>query len=112
MFNTGSNKLLKQLQDVQLKIRQHNEMLKGHKVPTTKFRMSKDMAETLEMLMNGEIDINAFVQYNKVDFNYLEELGTYFVNIAKYQEDTEKYQEELHQLKVYERNLKNALGID
>ena len=112
MFNTTSNKLLKDLQDVQAKIRKHNEILKGYKVPTTKLRMANDILQTLKMLMYGEIDINAFVQYNHLDFDYIEELGTYFVNIAKYQQDTKKYQEELRDIKQYERNLKNALGID
>lgn len=112
MFGNTSNNLLKKLQDVQYKIRQCNEILKEHKAPTTKFRMAKDMSLTLGMLMNGEIDINSFVQANHLDFDYLEELGTYFVNVAKYQKDTEKYQEEICQLKNMERKIKDDLGID
>ena len=112
MFGMTSNNLLKKLQDVQCKIRQCKEVLKGYKAPTVKFRMGKDMAFTLGMLMNRDIDIDSFVHANNLDFDYLEELGTYFVNVAKYQKDTEKYQEEICQLKNMERKIKDDLGID
>ena len=112
MFGYTSNNLLKKLQDVQCKIRQCKDVINGYKAPKTKRIVAKDMAFALNMLMQGDIDIECFVNYNKLDFDYLEELGTYFVNVAKYQKDTEKYQEEIRQLKNMERKIKDDLGID
>lgn len=111
MFN-NNNANLNKLRNIQSKIKKCQEAMSKYSCPTTSYRMSENMSDDLRMLMNGTIEIDSLIKYKQIDIDYLEELGTYLVNVAKYQKDTQKYQEELNELKAQERKIKDALGID
>ena len=111
MFNNDKSNLNK-LRAIKSKIKKYQDVMSKYTCPTTRYSMSERMSNDLRMLMNGTMDIDVFIKYEQIDIDYLEELGTYFVNLAKYQKDTQKYQEELNELKKKEQELKAALGID
>ena len=111
------NKYLTQLQVVQAQIKNCNASIAKLRAPTTNYPMAHQLSSHLAAIMNGSENIESVMQSthlakNQDAFDYLEELGNYFINIAKYQKEKYLYEEELKNLKCRERELKEILGIE
>ena len=111
------NKYLTQLQIIQAQIKNCKASIAKLKAPTTSYPLAHQLSAYLMRIMDGTADVEKVMQSthlskNKDAFNYLEELGTYFVNIAKYKKEQQLYEEELNSLKRRERELKEILGIE
>lgn len=118
MFNK-QQKLLKQLQDVQAKIKSCKATLAEAQPPApSSFKIQKDMVgwltslaydyhPTVDTLLSCKTD-----RFDCVTLDYLHELGEYFINIAQYQKEHHQYKKELMTLQNEERLLKEKLGIE
>lgn len=106
------NKYLKQLQEVQAQIRSCTSNIAKVKMPTVNHHTAKGIMEHLQLAMEGAIGSDVFLKRNYYALSYLEELGNYFISIAKYERERQVYEEELNQLCKEERRLKEMLGID
>lgn len=111
------NKYLKQLQDVQSRIKNHKATIANLKMPTPSCKISRELCDWLEYISCGEssLDILEHMVIRKLNvetFEYLERLGNYFVNIADYERSKSIYNDELRCLKLKESRLKEKLGID
>lgn len=112
------NKYLKQLQEVQAQIINCNENIEKLYVPTFSSNIEyKNISYLFDHLRYGgnNMDVDRFLGGvsgdKEVIYNYLRELGEYFINIVDYQNANERYHEELRQLREKECQLKNKLGI-
>ena len=105
-------KYLKQLHDVQTRIRNCTATLAKLKMPTNRYNEAKEITKALQLAMGWFVDFDMFLKRNNYELNYLEELGNYFINISKYSREKFACNSELYQLREEERCLKEKLGID
>lgn len=113
------NKYLKQLQDVQARIKNCTATITVLNPPepdTVKIEMN--VIDWLNSLISGiRPNVDPLCEYSFRGFrpgttDYLEKLGNYLINVAKYEKEKEFYKKELMQLQNEERLLKEKLGID
>ena len=113
------NKYLKQLQEVQAKIRSCKANLSSLKLPSPdSLDVTKEMKRWFELLfyqhdpaMSSLID-SLGDNFTGNTLDYMKQLGEFFVNTAEYYKAEQRYKAELTQLQTEECRLKNKLGID
>lgn len=110
--NNNNNDTLQKLRDVQAEIRALKSATDQLHCPITDQLTAQKIVENLYRLMHGDINVEAFVSYYRVNLDYLEEFGTYLVNFSKYVKDRQKYEMQLSDLKGFEAAYKRKLGID
>jgi hypothetical protein len=110
---------LKQLQDVQARIRECKTRIKELDPPEPKnFKIGSNVRQWINSLTNctkPSVDLlyHCLDHKEKVATNnYLRQLGEYFINIADYNSKKDKYQLELALLSREEIDLKEKLGIE
>lgn len=114
------NKYLRQLQVVQLQIKYCTANRSELNPPKPDlFSARYDICRWFEALMNecdpktAKSHLLKFARCTGSEpYDYLNKLGQYFIDISHYYKETEKYDEELRQLKIKERKLKDKLGIN
>ena len=118
MFNR-QYKLLKQLQDVQLKIRQCKASIASLNPPAPdSMKLEANMLRWLQSLACDqkprveELLQMRFTGFEDATCDYLRKLGDYFINVAEYYNQTKQYNSEWRKLQEEERRLKEKLGID
>ena len=112
-----TKKYLKQLQGVQLKIKNCKESISKLSAPTPSGRVQGKLYCVFEQLAyTSNLDINYLVQSiggnSKEElYQYLREIGNYLVDIADSHKLLKQYEDELAQLRDEEHKLKSKLGI-
>lgn len=113
------NKYLKQLQDVQAKIKECNKHIEAlDNPPVPDFKIGNDLYYWLGALFCGNIS-PIYMLYgkecNSLDtptLEYLHKLGTYFINVSDYCSKKKQYEAKLRQLQAEEKRIKKILGIE
>lgn len=111
---------LKQLQDVQARIRECKTRIKELDPPEPKnFKIGSNVRQWINSLTNRtkpSVDLlyKCCLDYEEevATNDYLRQLGEYFINIADYNSKKDKYQLELALLSREEIDLKEKLGIE
>lgn len=113
------NKYLKQLQDVQTRIKDCKASLTNLNPPTPdSFNLGYDLYCWLGALLHGckpnidELFQMEFTEYEDAQCDYLHKLGEYFMNISDYYKSKKEYEIEFARLLKEEHLLKEKLGID
>lgn len=112
------HKYLKQLQDVQARIKNNRATMASLNIPIPSCKITRELCDWLEVVtLSGITELGAFEEIvcrklNVETFEYLGQLGNYFVNIADYERSKGLYEDELRCLQKQERHLKNKLGIE
>ena len=109
------NKYLKQLKDVQAHI-------KNCKMSIAALDPPEPLFITVECNVRNFIDAltyrlhpdpqKLFRRFEDETYDYLHQLGEYFINIADYEKKKKQYNKELERLQIEEGCLKRKLGID
>lgn len=110
MFNK-ERKLLKKLQEIQIQIYDCNSIIKCLEPPTTTYRMARDIVDYVRHIMDGDCDCGYLLHNTEGTFDYMEQIGNYFISVAKYEKDKQTYNEELRELQAEECRIKEKLGI-
>ena len=112
----NNNKILKQLQDVQARIRSCKSCLDRLKPPAPQsWSTRQDMRRWLESLF---MDCDPAVEWMFEDgfkgetIIYANRLGHYLTNISYYYKEKEEYEAKIVTLKKEEAELKSKLGIE
>lgn len=115
-------RFLKELQDVQARIRECKALIKELDPPDPKTpQIGYYTRQWIETLTNGakpSVDnlcdtINYSIEMNPMDiYDYLHQIGEFFINVADYNIKQEKYRRELKLLSQEEAELKQLLGIE
>lgn len=113
------NKYLKQLQDIQAQIRNCKASIEKLTPPAPcTFKIGHHLVYWIEAIFLdrkpniSELCQNEFRGRENETYDYLHELGEYFINIADYEKKKKQYDKELQQLQIEEGCLKRKLGID
>lgn len=108
------NKYLKQLRDVQTHIRDCKAVIANLDAPEPRsIAIGSATRKYIDSLTLGlKPNISKFFMGENEVYEYLRQLGEYFINIATYEETIKIYTEKLQQLQEKERSLKEKLGID
>jgi hypothetical protein len=109
------NKYLKQLQDVQARIKNCKASIAKLDPPKPGMRkIESNVYYYLEALVRGWYPNIEMIhpQYTDDTYDYLYQLGEYLMNIADYEIKQNQYNQELGQLQIEEGCLKRKLGID
>lgn len=116
MFKT--QKYLKQLRDVQSRIKNCKEQLASLKMPAPSYKIGHELCDWFDYVAcGGTTDLGVFerivTRKLKVEtVAYLEQLGNYFINIVEYERSNSIYNDELRQLQREECRLKDKLKIE
>lgn len=108
------NKYLKQLQDVQVRIRDCKIAIANLDAPEPRaIAIGIAVRKYIDSLtLRLKPDISKFFMVENEVYDYLRQLGEYFINIADYEKNKKTYTAELEQLQKEEHILKEKLGID
>lgn len=109
------NKYLKELKDVQEKMRINSANIKALKYPIPdSAKIQLDLFKLLRHSACGiQPDIEALSRDLECEtFDYFRQLGQYLIDICGYRDAARKCNTELLELQIKERNLKAKLGID
>ena len=119
MSNMFKRKYLKQLQDVQGRIKTCRASIAQSKPPAPdSMAISKEVARWLKMLfLQADPSVSSLIEsvgygFDGNTLDYMSKLGEYFSNFADYCRNEQKYKSELEQLQKEERTLKDKLGIN
>lgn len=110
MFNK-ERKLLKELQEIQTQIYDYNSRIKCLEQPKTTYKIAQDLSDYFQYIAHDISDCSRWLNREKDTLSYLEELGNYLVNVAKYEKDKQTYKAELIKLQEEESRIKDKLGI-
>jgi hypothetical protein len=112
------NKYLKQLQDVQARIKNCKELINKLSPPEPdSFRVGCDIYSWLcAMLHTDEPQVASFYDvfftgFDDSNCDYMRKLGEYLINFADYEKKKKEYTMEFERLHREERRLKEKLGI-
>ena len=112
-------KYLKRLQDVQARIRTCKAYIAESSPPKPdSLEISINMhrwLNTLSNCMRPSVDQLLPMEYLNAEadtYKYIHQVGEFFINISDYYQEQKKYTEELRQLQIEERLLKEKLNID
>ena len=113
------NKYLKQLQDVQCRIKHCQRDLQKLEPPVPdSLKVEQDMLRWFQLLFSGchpdlqfMLDKTFSGPDNKTR-SYASELGFYFLHITRYYKEKQQLEKYLNGLQNEERRLKEKLGID
>lgn len=113
------NKYLKQLKDVQARIKDCKSSIAKLNPPAPcTFKIGHHLVCWLEALFLdlkpniSELCQKEFRGRENETYDYLHELGEYFINISDYYKQQKRYSIEIEQLLREERDIKTKLGID
>jgi hypothetical protein len=113
------NKYLKQLQDVQAKIKECKKSIEVLDTPPVPdFKIGDDLYRWLGALFYGNINPVYTLYEKELDvadmptLEYLNKLGTYFINVSDYYSQKKQYEAELRPLQAEEKRIKKTLGIE
>lgn len=109
------NKYLKQLKDVQARIKNCKAAIAELEPPipfTTQIGHNiRGYIDSLTLKLHPDIRL-AFRNWDDETYDYLYKLGEYFMNVADYEKKQKQYNQELGQFQAEENHLKRKLGID
>lgn len=112
------NKHLKQLQEVQTKIRQCEEEIKQLNPPVPdEYCVEFNARYLLQAILSGDerhmklYQETKYLKYEEETYEYIHKLGQYLIDIAAHRQKKREYEDELKQLKHEESRMKAQLGI-
>jgi hypothetical protein len=114
------NEYLKQLKEVQAKIRACQASIAKLNPPIPELSCVRyDVGNwILTLIQWGNISTTMdalneqLLNFDKESIDYLRQLGEYFVNVSDYEREKREFEKELRRLREEEAHLKEKLGID
>lgn len=109
------NRYLKQLKDVQVRIKNCKAAIAALDPPEPlSIKVGRNVRAFIDALtyrLHPDLQ-KVFGTFEDETYDYLHQLGEYFINIADYEKKKKQYNQELGQLQIEEGCLKRKLGID